>query len=130
MENPIFLVIPVPGDPFAFYLDSQEKDFRLYVTKMFEDPRESTYNYEFIHLDETNNTIFKDNYPAFAAGKGITRADNIRAARWFLTCYFNFRELNYTFPFDANFKVGGFYQIAGREHLKKWVFELKKQQIL
>lgn len=128
MENPQFSVTPVPGEPFAYYLDCEEKDFRLYVTKMFEDEREATYNYEFHHLDEENNTLFKDDYVAFAKRKGITRADNMRAAIWFLTEYLSFKELNYAFPFDKFFQVGGYYQIAGREHLTKWVFPLKKQQ--
>ena len=130
MENLNFLVIPVPGDPFAYYLDCVEKDFRLYVMKTFEDAREASYNYEFLHLDEENNMLFKDELKAFIERKGITRADNMRAAIWFLSSYFSFRELNYEFPLDKSFKVGSYYQIAGREHLKKWVFQLNKQQSL
>lgn len=130
MENPKFLVIPVPGDPFSYYLDCNEKDFRLYVMRTFEDAREATYNYEFYHLDEENNMLFKDDLKEFTERKGITRADNMRAAIWFLTSHFSFKELNYEFPSNKFFKVGSYYQIAGREHLKKWVFQLKKQQSL
>lgn len=125
METLNYSVTPEPGNPFVYHLYCKEKNLHLEVIKMFEDPREATFNFDFWYKNDEGGTVYKADYEAFAKSKGITRADNMRAAIWFLTRYFNYKELNYGFPSDGNFSTGSYYPVLGN-HLKKYVFQLKK----
>lgn len=123
MEYLKHLVTPEPASPFVYYLECKEKNYKFCVVKMFENDFEAHYNYDFRHLDDAGNEIGTKGYKAFAGAKGITRADNMRAALWFLTKYFSFRELNYEISADGNFKKGGYYPVLGR-HFERFAFDL------
>jgi len=124
MKTSSYFVSPAPGNPFVYDLQCKEKGFRLRVIKTFQDELENTYNFSFAHLNDEGKMVHEEDYKAFAKNKGIARTDNIRAADWFLTQYFSYKELNYAFAGDNNFTVGSYYQVLGK-HLKRWEFDLR-----
>lgn len=118
-----YVVSPEAGKPFVYNLQCQEKGFKLRVIKTFQDEQEASYHFSFAHLNDQGRIVQQDDYKAFAKNKGITRPDHIRAAFWFLTQYFSYKELNYVFTGD-NFTVGSYYPVLGK-HLKMGVFDLR-----
>lgn len=123
MENLKYLVTPETASHFVYYLECLEKKYKFCVVKMFENDSRAHYNYDFSHLDDAGRELDIEGYKAFARDKGITRADNLRAVRWFLTEYFSFRELNYVMSTDGNFRQGSYYQLLGK-HFQRFEFDL------
>jgi hypothetical protein len=124
MKVASYLVIPEAGNPHGYFLINREKNLKLYVKKVFEDDRRTAYYYRFTHLDAQGRQVSPAAYADYALNKGLGRADNEQAARWFLTQYFSFRELHYAFASILGSAPGSYYPVLCRKVLQHSDFEL------
>ena len=114
MEDQPFIVIPEWGNPLGYFLLERTRGLRWYVEKVFQRPGKAAYHYCFTHLNGQGKALGEAAYPGFALNNNISRADNERAARWFLTSYFSFRELHYVFASVPGLGLPDHYPVLGR----------------
>ena len=123
MKNAPYLVVPQAGDPHGYFLINWKKGLKLYVKKVFENQAQTAFNYQFFYLDSKGRAVRRADHKAFSYKKNVTRMDITSAATWFLTRYFSYRELHYSFPEYDRSRTGGHYPVLGR-HPSKNIFEL------
>lgn len=127
MKNQHYRVVPERANPLGYFLLHTEKGIRWYITKVFQDGRRAAYHYQFALLGPQGKPVSEAAYPAFARSKGLTPALGAQAAAWFLTRYFSFRELHYSFTSVSSPCQGGYYPVLGRYDCASGKVSLQKQ---
>jgi hypothetical protein len=109
MKTAQYLITEYPFRSQDEVLDCKEKNFKLCVSKCYQDSKLTTFIYTFYHVDKTSRLISQDDYQLLLLKNKSLFEESISAAEWYISQYQKHRQFNYKFTF-LGYEVGGYYK--------------------
>ncbi len=126
METAKYVITEHPHRSQDEILQCKEKNFKLCVSKWYEDATLTLFFYGFYHVDNTSRLIQNDDYQLLLSENNLLLENSIDAAEWYISEYRKHKQFNYKFTF-LDYHVGGFYKEPLEQEVKVCTCGLQKQ---